>query len=725
MKKFLLFLLISSLALLSSVLVSAQNLQPFEGCPGVSVAITRPGFNMNLVPHQIYLIDDTTGAITPSGHPIDLQINGFGLNNEDGFLYGIHEGFNVANPFLARVDKNGDFINVGTILGPPVSQFKVALVNTAAGTMDDKDNFYLTAVVVNLQNVLLPPEIFVGKIEKVSRLHESSSPLQVNYKKVDPGSCILELLNALQNPLLGVMQDIAFNPGNGALYTFLPGIGGTGGKIAWFNPSSANPSFNCITPSVPNTPTADLSGLFFNPDTALIILTTDGKLYKGNATTGQITLITQTTLPLLNNNLRGDMASCLGKKKLHPFDGCPGLALAITRTGINNTGGPFHIYKIKPANGAITPMGHNINLQINAFGLNNKDGFLYGMHEVSNVFGPTLARVDSSGDFVDLDTLAPPPASGNSVGIINTAAATMDARDNYYFTAVVVDTQNRTQLPKLYLGTIRDVSRLNPGDPIHVDYDRIFLGTCLDEILASLANPANGLFQDIAFNPKDGKIYTYIQPGVSPRPGKLASFDPTSRFITLKCITPNSPNPATQDLSGMHADQNGKLFILTIDGKYYRGNPENGKINLVAQTTLPLLANNLRGDMASCVKKLEREHHPPHHGDNDGDDDDDDDDDYGRHASNGLVIDANSSMRVAPNPVNSDEVVVYVTMQEPATVVMKIVDMNGDQIQSNKQVLVKGDNQVRLQVRGLKSGMFAVVMTYPSGQTGTVKFIRL
>jgi hypothetical protein len=60
----------------------------------------------------------------------------------------------------------------------------------------------------------------------------------------------------------------------------------------------------------------------------------------------------------------------------------------------------------------------------------------------------------------------------------------------------------------------------------------------------------------------------------------------------------------------MHAGDDGKLFILTIDGKYYKGNPDNGVVSLIAQTTLPLLGNNLRGDMASCVKH--KEHHEYH-----------------------------------------------------------------------------------------------------------------
>ena len=133
---------------------------------------------------------------------------------------------------------------MGTILGPPVNPFKVAIVNTAAGTIDDKDNYYFTAAVVDLSNVLLPPDLFVGKIRNVSHLQVSSDPLTIDYKKIGPGSCLPELLNALQNPLMGILQDIAFNIGDGSIYTFLPGIGGANGKIASFDPS--NPSPNLI-----------------------------------------------------------------------------------------------------------------------------------------------------------------------------------------------------------------------------------------------------------------------------------------------------------------------------------------------------------------------------------------------------------------------------------------------------------------------------------------------
>jgi hypothetical protein len=686
-----------------------QDPLPFDSCPGVSVAVTRPGFNNNFVAHQIYLID-TAGVIIPSGDPIDQQANAFGLNNEDGFLYAMFPTFNVANPFFARVGKNGKYKILGTIEGPPVPRFKLAIVNTAAGTVDDEDNYYFTAVVINLQNASLPPDVYVGKIRNISKLPSGIHELNVNYKKLAPGTCMVELLNALQNPTAGVLQDIAYNARDGKVYTYLRGAAGAGGKIAWFNPSSAIPTFNCITPSALNASTADLCGLYFGRDSALYILTTDGNYYSANIQSGIIDSIGQTTLPLENNNLRGDMASCVGRKKLHPFEDCPDIELAITRPGINSTGGPHHIYRIKSANGSIRPVGHDINLQINAFGLNNKDGFLYGMHEVSDVFGPRLARVDSSGDYVDIDTIRPPVTSGSRKGIINTAAATMDGHDNYYFTAVIVDTANLLELPKLYLGTIKNVSELQEGDSIEVTYDRIFLGSCVDEIVSSLSNPANGLLQDIAYNPKDGRIYTYIQSHVSPAPGKLASFRPDRNFMILSCNTPYQQNPATQDLSGMHGDKNGQLYILTTDGKYYRGNPNNGKVHLVAQTTLPLLGNNLRGDMASCIKDEHVEHH-------DGDDDD--------HDHDRVFVDDDVSVGIAPNPVTASDAMVFVNVSAATDAELRVVDVNGSVGPTIKSRLAKGDNEVRVPVRGLKSGMYAIAVAFPTGKTVTVKFVRL
>jgi len=697
MKKFLLAAAICYL-FLTPVFTSAQNLQPFENCPGVSVAITRPGINATPGPYQIYLID-SLGAVQPSGAPINLQINGFGLNTKDGFFYGIHESPNVINPFLTRVDKNGSFENVGVLTPPTTSGFKLGIINTAAGTMDDQDNYYLTSIVIDLQNVSAPPELFVGKIQKVSTLTPGSSPITIQYSKINFGTCADELLVALTNPLQGAVQDIAYNTSNGNIYTFIAGAGAapSSGKIAWFNPNN-NPTINCIDPASPNIPTFDLSGLYFS-DNTLFMLTIDGKFYKGNIQSGEIQLVGQSGLPLLGGNLRGDMASCVGKKAvvLVPFDNCPGVSVAITRPGINSTVSPFQIYVIDQ-DGNTQPSGNPINAQFNGFGLNSKDGFLYAMHESSDVVDPFFSRMDKNGNFVDIGKLSPPPNSGSGVGIINTAAGTMDGNDNFYFTAVTGDTPiSASNIPTLYLGIIENVSTLKEGDQINIQYRRITIGTCADELLAVLSNPANGLLQDLAFDPNTGHIYTVIPAQASsPGPAKIAYFNSRALYPVLNCVNPQIPNIAISDLSGIFSNDAGRLFILTIDGKFYMGNVHSGVISLIKQTTLPLIGNNLRGDMASCVKA----------------------DDHGGNSSQATLL-------IAPNPVTENQITVTINSDVNARVQLQIIGTTGNILQTKSVGLVTGMNQFQLDVSGLAPGGYSLIIRYPSGVIISGRFIRL
>ncbi|GGA91596.1 hypothetical protein GCM10011511_13690 [Puia dinghuensis] len=685
-------------------------MEPFSNCPGTSVAITRPGLNATIAPFQIYLID-SAGGIKPSGNPINLQINGFGLENTDGFLYGIHETSNVADPFLARVDKNGNFVNIGTLLPPPTAPFHVGLINTAAGTNDDKDNFYFLALVVNLQNTMEIPELFVGKVANVSRLTQNDNPIGIKYTPINPGTCLPQLLAGLTNPLLGVLQDIAFNPANGNIYTYFraPGTSPTPGMLAWFNPADS-PTFTCMPPPQPNIPTNDLCGLYFGNDSSLFILTTDGKDYKGNVTTGAISLVAQTSLPLLDGNLRGDMASCIGKKPLVAFDNCPGVSVAVTRTGINSTRTPYQIFTIDKT-GNIQSSGNPIPLQINGFGLNNKDGFLYGLHETDSVTDPWFTRVDKFGSFVNISRLTPPPAGGRNLSIINTAAGTMDGNDNYYFTAITADTPiSLSSVPRLFLGTIHHVSSLKEGDTISIKYKEVSIGTCAPDIITGLLNPKEGLLQDISFDPVNHIIYTtFPTSAASPTPAAIGHFNPFAKFPVLNCITAKQPNPPIRDMCGLFSGDDGGLFILTIDGKFYRGNVSTGEITLITQTALPLLGNNLRGDMASCVPKIN----------NDNDDEDDEDQD----AQNDRTGDG--GMKIAPNPIQTGRMNLSVNAGENARVRLQIIGSTGVPLQTRNLNLVSGANQFRLDVTSLHQGVYTVILLFPSGRVNIAKFIKL
>jgi hypothetical protein len=545
-------------------------------------------------------------------------------------------------------------------------------------------------------------------------LDQSDKPLKIKYAAINPGTCLTTLLAELGNPLTGALQDIAYNPANGNIYTYFraPGAAPTPGLIAWFNPDDS-PTFTCMPPATPNIPTDDLSGLYFGNDTSLFILTIDGKMYRGDTHTGMVTMVAQTALPLLQGNLRGDMASCVGKRPLVAFDNCPGVAVAVTRVGINRTDSPYQIYTIDKA-GVVTPSGNPIRLQINGFGLDNKDGFLYAMHETGDVNRPWFTRVDKFGSFVNIGKLAPPPANGRNVSVINTAAGTMDGNDNFYFTAVTTDTPlSPRPIPRLYLGTISGVSRLREGDSVPIRYKEVYIGSCVLEILNGLVDTAVGLLQDISFDPVNHEIYTtFPTKPANTSPARIGHFDPFARFPILNCITPQHPNPPAADMCGLFTGDGGGLFILTIDGKFYKADPGTGEISLITQTTLPLLGNNLRGDMASCVPKSKIDDDHPGAGESMHDRDDE-----GREHTDG--------MRISPNPVQSGQLNVSVNSQGREQARLQIIGPAGAPVQTTNIQLVPGPNQFQLDVSQLTKGIYSVILYLQSGGVNISKFVRL
>ena len=83
------------------------------------------------------------------------------------------------------------------------------------------------------------------------------------------------------------------------------------------------------------------------------------------------------------------------------------------------------------------------------------------------------------------------------------------------------------------------------------------------------------------------------------------------------------------------------------------------------------------------------------------------------------------AVKVLPNPVGGDEVTVFVNSQEQTSVELRVMDVSGNVNRTIKQSLIKGDNQLRVPVKNLKSGMYAIVVVFPSGRTSATKFIRL
>jgi hypothetical protein len=158
------------------------------------------------------------------------------------------------------------------------------------------------------------------------------------------------------------------------------------------------------------------------------------------------------------------------------------------------------------------------------------------------------------------------------------------------------------------------------------------------------------------------------------------------------------------DLCGLFSGDGGRLFILTTDGKLYRGNPGNGEIRLIAQTALPLQANNLRGDMASCVPKSDTTDD-----DHQGEDEQQDGD----------------RMHISPNPVQTGSMNLSVNSEVSARVRMQVLSPTGTPVQTREISLVAGMNQISMDATHLHQGVYSVILYFPSGRVGVAKFIRL
>lgn len=334
----------SFILLLFVSLASLAQPTAFTTCPNGNVAVVRAsGSTAN--PISIYDINTSTGAATllsgpildPNNASINLQVNGLGLNEADGFLYGMFSDqpatlSTVPTTPYYRVGANAVAVQLGTLMGPPfVPGDNGSFVIPNAGEFDQSGTYYFPAITgfvgINPFNLpastFTPSTFYIGALANSNTMPAGTGALAPTYVTItnpsndaqayiDSSSITITATNAQG---LG-LQDLVYNNADGNLYTYVSyanGMSGYFGQMLKINPSTGVLSA-VAPPAVQPFLSANVfpNGMLIDANGNFLVMLTNGRIYKavGSATnyTGALTLVN--TTPGLPTPLTGDMASC-------------------------------------------------------------------------------------------------------------------------------------------------------------------------------------------------------------------------------------------------------------------------------------------------------------------------------------------------------------------------------------------------------------------------------
>lgn len=295
----------------------------------------------------------------------------------------------------------------------------------------------------------------------------------------------------------------------------------------------------------------------------------------------------------------------------------------IGSAGMNNSTQPTEIFTSTStavsgfSGGTAIPGGEKIN----GIGVNPQDRMLYGL-AFPNSAGVTTAnlyQVGADGTTIQIGQI-PPPAG--TVGIVNTTAGTVDAAGNYWFTAysyngIPFPTASLSNLT-VYLARISAVQTIPAGTSnLPVSYYQLDISdpgiqqgfqTFIDAF--DFSNPGNsdGGLEDIALNPVDQKFYSYLSypnpSNTSELIGRPVVIDMSTQKVSAVGTVLNSPSnngAPNREMAGSYFDASGNMYGIFTDGKYGQINLTTGALMNIAQSSLPLDNDNLRGDLASNI----------------------------------------------------------------------------------------------------------------------------
>lgn len=347
--------MLPALSCLLSLPAQAQTPAPFDTTIRNYIYIGKSGLNADANPVVLYTSGGpaTSGGgyaatgttLTFTNSATAQNVNGIGLNQKDGFAYGMEYLFvgpNSVNANLYRVGANAVTEQVGVIQGPTAADagasIQYSFVNTASGMVDGKGNYWFSAYTFEDLNPPLTPDkvtVFMGLISNIKDLPAGTGNVTATYIKLDITDPVLQAgyANMMSQMVAmvafgfpasnadGGWQDMDLNPLDQQFYSYVafPSTPTTGAPY----PKPALNSYlvtidQTVSPwkvelvnTTPNAnPNREEDGLYFDPAGNLWTVFTDGQYAQVDPGTGAVGTLSQSSLPLSNgSNMRGDFAS--------------------------------------------------------------------------------------------------------------------------------------------------------------------------------------------------------------------------------------------------------------------------------------------------------------------------------------------------------------------------------------------------------------------------------
>ena len=322
-----------SLVIASGLRSEAQTPTPFSTASTNYVYVGAAGLNASTQPTKILT---AATASTPSfGSAVNVsgtaqKLNGFGICQQDGFLYGMTFPNAAATnqSALYRVGSNGVSTVVGSLQSPAIPGASFGYINTTAGMVDAAGTYWFMAYVYMGNPNVVPYSaselrLYLGKVSGVNLLLAgNTSSLGVVYTEYNfSGDAAFtagmqSFLNNFNyaNPAAsnGGMEDIALRQSDGKFYSYFSYPNPAAPSTLVHRPVVFNPSIfvlETVGTTINSAPNREIAGSYFDAAGAFYVLFTNGQYGQVNLNTGALGTLTTTTLPLVSSNLRGDLCS--------------------------------------------------------------------------------------------------------------------------------------------------------------------------------------------------------------------------------------------------------------------------------------------------------------------------------------------------------------------------------------------------------------------------------